>query len=195
MLTACRCGDNALKAPYLRRSAVERSPPPPAPPLSVRLRLDSVPNEVGSVGDRKRIIVTLPNTPGEQGVRPKRRTFTAEYKLRIVAEYDAAKVAGEGVAILRRGGLYHSQILEWRAARDAGALTVLGVRKTPTGESRRRSADAAEVERLRRRNERLEVDLARTRTALGIMGSAHALWETLSGGADDTTSGPPPRRR
>jgi transposase len=137
--------------------------------------------------------VTLPNTPGEQGGRPKRRTFTAEYKLRIVAEYDVAKAAGEGAAILRREGLYHSHILEWRAARDAGALTALGVRTTPAGEGRRRSADAAEVERLRRRNERLEADLARTRTALEIMGKAHALLETLSESADDTSSGP--RRR
>ena len=40
--------------------------------------------------------MTLPSTPGEQGGRPKRRTFTAEYKLRIVAEYDAAKASVRG---------------------------------------------------------------------------------------------------
>lgn len=144
-------------------------------------------------GDRKRIIVTLPSTPGEQGGRPKRRTFTAEYKLRIVAEYDAAKASGEGAAILRREGLYHSHILEWRAARAAGALTALGSRKSPVSENRRRSAEAVEIERLRRRNERLEADLARTKTALEIMGKAHALLETLSESADDTSIRP--RRR
>ncbi|MFJ8582629.1 hypothetical protein [Micromonospora sp. NPDC093277] len=136
--------------------------------------------------------MTLPNTPGEQGGRPKRRTFTAEYKLQIVAECDAAKATGEGAAILRREGLYHSHILEWRAARDAGALTALGTRKSPVGENRRRSAEAAELERLRRRNERLEADLARTKAALEIMGKAHALLETLSESADDT---PRPGRR
>ncbi|MFG2064900.1 hypothetical protein ACGFIK_26185 [Micromonospora sp. NPDC048871] len=72
-----------------------------------------------------------------------------------MAEYEAAKASGEGAAILRREGLYHSHILEWRAARDAGALTALGTRKSPVSESRRRSAEAAEIERLRRRNERL----------------------------------------
>lgn len=137
--------------------------------------------------------MTLPGTPGEQGGRPKRRTFTAEYKLRIVAEYEAAKASGEGAVILRREGLYHSHILEWRAARDAGALTALGTRKSPVSENRRRNAEAAEIERLRRRNERLEADLARTKTALEIMGKAHALLEALSESADDTPR--PVRRR
>ncbi|WP_019872693.1 hypothetical protein [Salinispora oceanensis] len=63
-----------------------------------------------------------------------------------MAEYDAAKASGEGSAILRREGLYHSHILEWRAARDAGALTALGTRKSPVPEGRRRSAKAAELE-------------------------------------------------
>jgi transposase len=136
--------------------------------------------------------VTLPSTPGDQAARPKRRTFTAEYKARIVAEYEAAKASGEGAALLRREGLYHSHLLEWRAARDAGALTALGVRKTATVEGRRKSADAAEAERLRRQNARLEAELAKTRAALDIMGKAHALLGLLSESADTPM---PPRRR
>lgn len=54
--------------------------------------------------------------------RPIRRRFSPEYKLRMVAEYDAAP-NGEKGAILRRERLYHSHIIEWRAARDAGAMT------------------------------------------------------------------------
>jgi hypothetical protein len=53
--------------------------------------------------------------------RPKRRTFSPEYKPRIVAEYDAAP-EGEKGAVLRRERLYHSHVTEWRAARDARAL-------------------------------------------------------------------------
>ena len=53
---------------------------------------------------------------------PKRPSFPAEYKLRIVAEYDAA-ANEEKAAILRRERLSHSHIIEWRAARDAGATT------------------------------------------------------------------------
>ena len=49
---------------------------------------------------------------------PKRRVFTAEYKARILAEYDAAEHGQRG-AILRREGLYSSHLIEWRRARDA----------------------------------------------------------------------------
>src|SRR6202142_1628904 len=52
--------------------------------------------------------------------RARRRSFTAQYKLDVVAEYDAAP-AGEKGAVLRREGLYSSHVIEWRRARDAGA--------------------------------------------------------------------------
>lgn len=52
--------------------------------------------------------------------RPKRRTFTAEFKAAILAEYDAADRSGRG-EILRREGLYTSHIAEWRKAAQAGA--------------------------------------------------------------------------
>ena len=67
--------------------------------------------------------------------RARRRTFTAQYKLDVVAEYDAAP-AGEKGAVLRREGLCSSLITEWRRARDAGALAGL---KQPRG---RPAADA-----------------------------------------------------
>ncbi len=56
--------------------------------------------------------------------RPRRRSFTAEYKLQILAEYEAAKPGQRG-ALLRREGLYSSHLVEWRRARDAGALAGL----------------------------------------------------------------------
>ena len=57
---------------------------------------------------------------GPRADRPKRRTFTAEYKANLLAEYEAAD-RGERGAILRREGLYSSHIIEWRKAADAGA--------------------------------------------------------------------------
>src|SRR5436309_12491733 len=56
--------------------------------------------------------------------RARRRSFTAQYKLEVLAAYDAAE-PGEKGAILRREGLYSSHIVEWRRARDAGALAGL----------------------------------------------------------------------
>ena len=53
--------------------------------------------------------------------RPSRRSFSAEYKLAIVAEYENAP-NGEKGAVLRREGLYSSHVIEWTRARDAGAL-------------------------------------------------------------------------
>src|SRR2546423_6840228 len=62
---------------------------------------------------------------GPRSDQPKRRTFTAEYKLAMIVEYDAASEPGAKGALLRREGLYSSHIVEWRRARDAGALAGL----------------------------------------------------------------------
>lgn len=107
--------------------------------------------------------------------RPKRRTFTAEYKAEILAEYDAAD-RGERGEILRREGLYASHIVEWRKAAEAGATAALG----PKARDRR----DREVEQLRARAEKAEAELAKTRAALGLVGKAHALLETLSESTD-----------
>ncbi|MGH3771903.1 MAG: hypothetical protein ACRDRW_10985, partial [Pseudonocardiaceae bacterium] len=48
--------------------------------------------------------------------RPVRRSFSAEYKLAIVTEYENAP-NGEKGAILRREGLYSSHVIEWARAR------------------------------------------------------------------------------
>ncbi len=115
--------------------------------------------------------------------QPRRRVFTAEYKLRIVAEYDALDEPGARGALLRREGLYTSHISEWRRARDTGALgaATTGDRRPRSG---RRSPEQAEMDRLRARAEKAERELARTRTALEIVGKAHALLETLSESAE-----------
>ena len=111
----------------------------------------------------------------------------------IVAEYENAP-NGEKGAVLRREGLYSSHVIEWTHARDAGALT--GVTDSRRSAKRpKKSAEAAELERLRARNAKLEADLMKTRTALDIMGKAHALLEQLSGSADDQAPLAPRKKR
>jgi transposase len=122
--------------------------------------------------------------------RPKRRTFTAEYKLAIVAEYDALTEPGARGALLRREGLYHSHIIEWRRARDAGVLA--GPAPRP-GRRPGTSVEQAENERLRRENERLQAELARTKAALDVVGKAHALLGLLSESAEPTRERRPRR--
>jgi len=55
----------------------------------------------------------------------------------------------------------------------------------------RRSPERVEVDKLRRRNQRLEAELARTRLALEITGKAHALLELLSESADSDPQSKP----
>jgi transposase len=116
----------------------------------------------------------------DPAARPRRRTFTAEYKAEILDEYDALPVgSSERGALLRREGLYSSHLAEWRKARDAGARDGLA----PKAKAKR-SSEQIELERLRRRNERLAAELAKTRSALDVMGKLHALLEGLSESAD-----------
>ena len=116
----------------------------------------------------------------DPAARPRRRSFTAEYKSRILAEYDSFPVgSAERGGLLRREGLYSSHLAEWRKARDGASLQGLAPKSKA-----KRSADQVEVERLRRRTARLEAELARTKLALEITGKAHALLELLSESAD-----------
>ena len=61
---------------------------------------------------------------GEVPEPARRRTFTAAYKLKVLAEYEAAEPCRRG-EVLRREGLSSSHLVEWRRVRDAGALAGL----------------------------------------------------------------------
>ncbi len=95
-------------------------------------------------------------------------------------------------AVLRREGLYSSHVIEWTRARDAGDLAGVADSRR-SAERRKRSVETAESERLWARNAKLEAQLSTTRTALDIMGKAHALVEQLSESADDQER--PPSRK
>lgn len=123
----------------------------------------------------------------DPAARPTRRSFTAEYKAEILAEYDSwPKGSEQRGAILRREGLYSSHISEWRKQAEAGAREGLARKST-----KRRTAEQVELDRLRRQNERLAKELARTQTALEITGKVHALLEQLSESADTETRSKP----
>ena len=118
--------------------------------------------------------------------RARRRTFTAQYKLDVLAAYDGAP-DGEKGAVLRREGLYSSHIVEWRRARDAGALAGLSA---PRGRPRRDARDDR-IARLEQEKQQLEQELAKARFVVEVQAKLHALLETISEGAD-TGPGPTP---
>src|SRR5512139_506493 len=113
---------------------------------------------IASLGNRADTGVV--EAPPDPAARARRRTFTAEYKAGVLEEYDALPVGSEQRgALLRREGLYTSHIAEWRKARDAGAREGLA----PRGKAKR-SPEQIELEKLRRRTQRLEAELERTKT-------------------------------
>ena len=126
---------------------------------------------------------------GPRGDRPKRRTFTAAYKTRILDEYDAAP-AGEKGAILRREGLYDSSVQRWRKQRDEGAQTALsGTRTVPAAQaSKAHMKDKAALAKLERENARLAKKLAQTEAAVEILGKWVALLDSMSESADSENS-------
>lgn len=127
-----------------------------------------------------RTVATDDAAMGPRSQRPRRRRFTAEYKAAILAEHDALGEPGAKGALLRREGLYSSHLVEWRRARDAGALRGLSGQPRPA----KRSPEQVENDRLRARAERAERELAKTRAALDVVGKAHALLEMGSESAD-----------
>ena len=119
--------------------------------------------------------------------RPRRRSFTATYKLDTLSEYEAAADAAARGVLLRREGLYSSHLSEWRKARDSGALAGL----TPADRPATTTAQDRETAQLKARAERAERELAKTTAALEIMGKAHALLELLSESADTAARSKP----
>ena len=107
----------------------------------------------------------------------KRRSFTAEYKARILAEADACTRPGEIGELLRREGLYTSHLTYWRKQRKDGALKELGKPRGRTPVDRRDQEIAA----LTRKLERSEAELAKARRVIEIQGNVSALLEEMLG--------------
>jgi len=126
-------------------------------------------------GGRRPTVVAAPASASpELSDRPRRRTFTAQDKLRILADTDrAAKTGGIG-AILRREGLYSSALTDWRRQRDAGAFGALvpGKRGPKTGDPNPLST---EVAILQRDNARLTLRLTRAEAIIDIQKKVAAL--------------------
>ena len=120
-----------------------------------------------------------------QPARPARRTFTAAYKARILAAYDALPEGSpERGALMRRERLYHSHIEHWRKQQENGTLASSAGKPASGAESEELARLRAENKKLKARNERLAGELGKTRTALDIAGKAFALLEDISNSAD-----------
>lgn len=128
--------------------------------------------------------------PGEKApdpevvARPKRRQFTAEYKLRILREADACKEPGEIGALLRREGLYSSHLVLWRRQREQAAHTQLKSRKRGP----KPKAQDPRVKQLERENARLQRRLKRVALLLDIQKKVGAILGIPLKNLDDVES-------
>lgn len=107
-----------------------------------------------------------PPPDSEVPEKPVRRKFTAEYKLKILAEVDRCTEYGQIGALLRREGLYSSHLSEWRRKRMEGTLVSLSPKKR--GPKPEKNPLAPEVARLERENERLQRKLTQAETIIDV---------------------------
>jgi len=121
---------------------------------------------------------------GDQNARPARRRFSAQYKLAILDEYERLTDPGAKGALLRREGLYSSHIVEWRRARDGGAIESLGAKT----HRKKRSDAERDLERANKKIERLEDQLLRHKLALEAQGKASELLARLVAESEDETT-------
>ena len=137
--------------------------------LGVEERSDETP--------RARASGTRPAPDPEVVAKPKRRQFTAEYRLRILEEADRCTQPGEVGRLLRREGLYTSHLAAWRKARRQGSLRGL----TPNTSHLRgakpaeRNPFGAEVRELEAKVARLEKELHTAHTILEVQGKIAGL--------------------
>jgi hypothetical protein len=117
--------------------------------------------------------------------RPKRRSFSAAYKKKIVEAYDALpEGSSERGGLLRREGLYHSHIEYWRKSRDMAAEKALSPRREKSDAEVELAQLRSEHRKLQAKYQKAAAELGKTKTALDIAGKAFALLEGISESAD-----------
>lgn len=102
------------------------------------------------------VMINLPD-PEVPELKP-RRNFTAKYKLRILSEADQCGQPGELGAMLRREGLYSSNLTTWRRQREKGLLQAMSPKKRGR-KHKEKNPLASKVAQLEKENRRLEQKL------------------------------------
>jgi len=115
----------------------------------------------------------LPVAPNpEVPARARRRILSAAYKLRILCEADGCP-QGQLGALLRREGLYSSQLATWHRQRQEGTLTALAPRRR--GRPPTVSAGATALAAAQAENERLTRQLAAAEAIIDIQKKVSSL--------------------
>ncbi len=113
-----------------------------------------------------------------------RRRFTVEYKTRIVQEAAQCRAVGEIGSLLRREGLFSSQLTTWRKQYHAGARHALAQKRGPKPKDR---AAQDELARLQRENAQLRAQVARAELVISIQKKLSALLQGVPTDASGAT--------
>jgi len=111
------------------------------------------------------VIRTVPDP--EVRERAVRRRFTAEYKLRILKEAEFCKEQGQLGSLLRREGLYSSNLITWRRQMEKGTLEALSPRKRGP-KAKRPDPSASRNAELERENQKLKKKLRQAETIIDV---------------------------
>ena len=133
-----------------------------------------------------KLALTVPDP--EVTPKAKRRTFPAEYKLRILDQASTCRTPGARGALLRREGLYSSHLTHWRHELREGALAGL----KPKKRGPKSAPLAVENARLRREIARLQAKLERAETIIDVQKKLSQLLGLPIASETDATRGSPP---
>ena len=115
--------------------------------------------------------------PDPQLEKRQRRRFSAEQKHRILDEVDARTQRGEVGAILRREGLYASQLSTWRRQREQQGLA--GLEPKVAGRKPVHDAKDREIARLAQEKAKLARELELARKVIDLQKKASAMLDLL----------------
>ena len=121
-------------------------------------------------------------TPDPQVEKRTRRTFSTEYKLRIIKEADRCR-HGELGALLRRENLYSNQLQAWRRQLAEGGEQALS--KSTPGPKPKLTPEQREMEKLRRENARLSKKLDIANGCLDLQKKALNMLDQVQSGNDE----------
>jgi len=112
--------------------------------------------------------------------KPQRRTFSLSYKRAVVAEAEKCTEPGAIAALLRREGLFFSQLSEWRKQAERGELAGASRQR-----GRKANRESSELVHLRQENGRLHSQLEQAELIIGAQKKlAQAFESVLSQGKE-----------
>jgi transposase-like protein len=145
----------------LKLTSIDSTSPAPGASEGARRATGGAPGAGGARAE----LVDVPDP--EVAEKKPRRRFTAKYKLRILHEADNCTESGQLGALLRREGLYSSNLTTWRRQREKGIFSGLTPKKRGR-KNKPKNPLADQVARLEKENRKLRLKLKQAETIIDV---------------------------